>query len=217
MNILLRKQFPAQNGLQDTLELSKKLQWRSSSTDFVQIIHVSQNHWVCVSNCLTPPGVVEVYDSLPATFNATLLKQIAAIVRCEGEKFSVRIVDVQHQSGRDDCALFAIAFAYALCTGKDPHLLSLNQKQMRPHLQLCLERGVISMFPEDEPRSKHVSRMKMSRNVFVYCSCRLLWDKSDKMVQCSNCREWFHQSCLNIPNTVFVDPTYIWSCDQCEA
>ena len=53
VNILLRKQFPAQSGLQDTLEMSKKLQWRSSSTDFVQIIHVSNNiHYYYYYNCL---------------------------------------------------------------------------------------------------------------------------------------------------------------------
>ena len=31
-----------------------------------QIINISQSHWVCASNMLSPPGVVEVYDSMPA-------------------------------------------------------------------------------------------------------------------------------------------------------
>ena len=61
---LLKKQYPEQNSLQDTLQLSNKYRWASSSKDFVQIIHISQNHWVCVSNLLTPEGVVEVYDEL---------------------------------------------------------------------------------------------------------------------------------------------------------
>ena len=58
VNTLLRQQHLGQNGLQDTLELSKNLKWRSNSVDFVQIVHVSQNHWVCVSNILSPPDIV---------------------------------------------------------------------------------------------------------------------------------------------------------------
>ena len=38
VNTLLRQQHPGQNGLQDTLELSKNLKWRSNSVDFVQIV-----------------------------------------------------------------------------------------------------------------------------------------------------------------------------------
>ena len=104
VNTLLRQQHPGQNGLQDTLELSKNLKWRSNSVDFVQIVHVSQNHWVCVSNILSPPDIVEVFDSLPATFSSTLKRQVAAVLRCRGPQFTLCYIDVQHQNGADDCA-----------------------------------------------------------------------------------------------------------------
>lgn len=66
VNRLLRKQYPAQNGLQSTLHLQAKLQWSSNSDDFIQIINVSGQHRVCASNVLCSPGIVEVYDSVPS-------------------------------------------------------------------------------------------------------------------------------------------------------
>ena len=217
VHTLLKKQYPEQNGLQDTLQLSNKFNWVSNTKNFVQIVHISQNHWVCVSNRLTPDGVVEVYDSIPATCNNTLTGQIAAIMKCSSQQFTVRWVEVQLQSGRDDCGLFAVAFAEGLCTGQDPHVLNFNQSKMRHHLQLCLERGEISSFPESSKRKRLCrSRMRMSRQIYVYCNCRLPWDKRRKMVQCVTCKEWFHQECLCIPDAVFMDPLSVWACSDCE-
>ena len=219
VHTLLKKQYPEQNGLQDTLQLSNNFKWLSGNKDFVQIIHISQNHWVCASNRLTPDGVVEVYDSLPATCNNTLTGQIAAILRCSTPHFTIRWASVQLQSGKDDCALFAVAFAEALCAGKDPHTLCFNQSLMRHHLLLCFERGAISQYPEsDSTQQRRMcrSRMTMYRKVYVYCSCRLPWDKQGDMVQCVSCKEWFHQVCLNIPDAVFLDPLSVWTCNDCE-
>ena len=131
-------------------------------------------------------------------------------------KFVLRWVNVQCLSGKDECALFAKAFAEALCSERDPHVLNFDQRQMRKHLQLCLECGTINSFPQTIKRSRSSSQMKMSRNVDVYCDCWMPWDKREKMVQCPTCREWYHQVCLNIPDDVFLDPTYIWSCNKCE-
>ena len=222
VNTLLRQQHPGQNGLQDTLELSKNLKWRSNSVDFVQIVHVSQNHWVCVSNILSPPDIVEVFDSLPATFSSTLKRQVAAVLRCRGPQFTLCYIDVQHQNGADDCALFAVAFAEALCAGKDPHLLTFDQLQMRQHLQFCLEQGTVTNFPAaTTPRRLHRTRVKVSRNVRVYCKCRLPWDRQScqelgSLVQCSECKEWYHQFCLDVPELVFQERTSVWSCDNCK-
>ena len=38
------------------------------------------------------------------------------------------------QAGASDCALFAIAFAVALCKGDDQHKSSSNQQLRRSHL-----------------------------------------------------------------------------------
>ena len=124
------------------------------------------------------------------------------------------MINVQLQSGGDDCALFAIAFAEALCAGRDPFIMSFDQLQMRQHLKLCLERGVVTKFPESTKQKRGCcSRMRMSRKVYVYCTCRLPWNKQGKM---AHCKEWFHQDCLNIPDAVFMDSLSVWACSDCE-
>ena len=62
-----------------------------------------------------------------------------------------------HTCGGDDCALFAIAFAEALCAGRDPFILSFDQLQMRQHLKLCLEHGVVTKFPESTRQKEDVA------------------------------------------------------------
>ena len=101
-----------------------------------------------MSNLLTPEGVVEVYNSLPPICNNTLIGQVAATMQCSSQTFTVRWINVQLQSGGDDCALLAITFAEALCAGRDPFILSFDKLQMRRHLELCLECGVVTKFPE---------------------------------------------------------------------
>ena len=63
---LLRKQYPHQNGLQSTLWLQFLLKWDSDPDDFVQIINISGQHWVCASNVNCPCSIVNVYDSIPS-------------------------------------------------------------------------------------------------------------------------------------------------------
>ena len=43
-NKLLKRQYPHQNGLQDTLALADQCRFRSSPTDFVQIVNISRSH-----------------------------------------------------------------------------------------------------------------------------------------------------------------------------
>ena len=87
--------------------------------------------------------MVDVYDSAPysSSTSKVLLKQVAAVAKCQDNMFEVRFIDVQVQEGTNDCGLFAIAFATALCNGVDPYSLSLDQKSMREHLLNCVEEG----------------------------------------------------------------------------
>ena len=198
---LLKEKYPQQNGLASTQLLAKKLLWKSSNTDFVQIVHVSGNHWVCVSNKHCAPGVCDIYDSMPASNSPTLIRQVAAILKCTDPSFKMRYSNVQMQAGADDCGLFSIAFATALCAGKDPHKCSFQQSEMRSHLKLCFERGELAMFPTSKPR-RCASSIKSTKNFEVYCTCRLPWDRNTSLfgnlAQCAKCRDWFHQRCMNI-------------------
>ena len=134
---LLKKKYPHQNGLQSTQLLAKKLEWKSSNVNFVQIIHISGK--VCTSNMNSPPGVCDVYDSMPASNSPTLSRQVAAMMRCSEPALTLRYINVQMQGGASDCALFAIAFAVTLSESDDPHKSSFNQQLMRSHLMECYQ------------------------------------------------------------------------------
>ena len=51
-NKLLHLQFPTINGLQDPIILYERSRYQSGVQNFVQIINISQSHWVCASNML---------------------------------------------------------------------------------------------------------------------------------------------------------------------
>ena len=219
---LLRKQHPHQNGLCNTLVLAETMQSNSPPQDFVQIVNLSRQHWVCVSNVLSSPGVVDVYDSIPAYSRGsnTLQQQIAAILKTPDSSFTINYVDVR-QNGGSDCGLFAVMFAAALCNGKDPHTISVDQQGMRQHLHKCFEEGEISEFPAaSEPRRIGRHRVAYTTNIPVVCFCRLFWHKADTargpLIQCTLCKEWFHQKCAKLDNHVFEQPkSYKWYCSCC--
>ena len=71
----------------------------------LQIVHVSGNHWVCVSNKHCAAGVCNIYMyvSMPASNSPTLIRQITAILKCSEPSFKVRYTNVHMQAGADDC------------------------------------------------------------------------------------------------------------------
>lgn len=162
---LLKKKYSKQNGLMSTQLLAKKLEWKSSNVDFIQVVHISGNHWVCASNKHSSPGVCDVYDSMPASLSPTLSRQLAVMMKYHKPSFTVRFISVQMQSGASDCGLFALAFAVALCSGKDPHKCSFQQDQMRHHLATCFENGELTEFQAEDKPQHFRSSVKFTRQV----------------------------------------------------
>ncbi len=219
---LLALQFPARNGLQDPLVLAETSMYKSGVEDFVQVVNIARNHWVCVSNTLSPPGVVEVYDSMPSYSikSSSLQKQVAVIIKAPTRSFELKHVDVQRQVGSSDCALFAMAFATTLCMGGDPHIASYVQGAMRPHLIRCFENRTILPFPApDRPRRLGRQRVINKQKINVFCICRLLWDKHDlkrgPLVHCYMCNEWFRKLCLGIDQEVIDQRASRYACNAC--
>ena len=62
--ILLLQFFPDMAGLQPPV-LQKLFAFQVHSGEFVQIIHVRNNHWCVVSTVGCETGIAHVYDSLP--------------------------------------------------------------------------------------------------------------------------------------------------------
>ena len=51
-NKLLQSQYPTINGLQDTVVLAAASKYCSGAKKFIQIMNISQSHWICACNCI---------------------------------------------------------------------------------------------------------------------------------------------------------------------
>lgn len=223
-NKLLAQQFPTLNGFQDPVYLAQlDKPYKSMSSNFIQVININNMHWVCASNVLSSPGVVEVYDSKPiCSINSSALhSQVAKILKTSEKYFQLNHVDVQRQIGSSDCALYAIANALTLCLGEDPHITSYNQGNFRAHLVKCFELQQITKFPiADRPRRLGRRRIISRKRIDVFCTCRSPWNRNDKcdkgpLVQCQLCKEWYHEACMDISKDVIDYPGLKYNCKLC--
>ena len=95
------------------------------------------------------------------------------------------------QAGSNDSGLFAIAFTTALALGEKPELFLFYQLKMRVHLQKCLYRGKMEMFPVIRKRRVKNSTVKATEAVPVYCKCRMPEMPGEHLIECTNCKEWY--------------------------
>ena len=208
---LLRERFPEVHGLHDVL-LSKTLSFQAQDCEFIQILNCANRHWVCISTIGCKPQVVNVYDSMrtgDVPFGAK--ESIATLLNCRSAR-NVYLVypDVQQKTDGSSCGLFALAFAYTLCEGKDPSRATYCQNSLRSHFQSCLQEKSATSF--ESGRSLYNPGPFLKSRFKVYCTCRLP-DSGDNMVMCSSCKEWYHYTCVGIhPGTKLIGR---WDCTRC--
>ena len=145
-------------------------------------------------------------------------QSIAAMLFTQQPRITLKFVDVQMQCGDRDCGLFAIAFATALCFGKQPEQLSFHQDQMRSHLIQCLETQEISMFPvKRERRNGYRMTVKGEQSYPIFCVCRLPSLPNVSMIQCTACKLWCHiGACIKVSDKkALSDPKAAWNCPNC--
>lgn len=144
-------------------------------------------------------GYVTVYDSLNTIITSHVRKQLAHVYRPlatgPDNLIQVTIRRCQKQVGGHDCGLFAIANATALANGVDPATVKFQQANMRKHLNLCLEKQKLTMFPhtESDPAS-HTKRTRKD-TVSLHCFCHRHHPGS-KTFKCSTCHNIFHLMCM---------------------
>ena len=75
-----------------------------------------RNHWVVFSNVeSSEPEEIYVYDSLFSYSSPCLRAQVACLLHTSKPRFTLTFVDLHKQDGFNDCGVFAVAFATALC------------------------------------------------------------------------------------------------------
>ena len=72
---LLSSQFPHIAGFQ-SVTLGHTLAFEIQKGEFIQVIHSGGNHWVTISTVGCNVGEINVYDSLPPSFDRDVQSQI---------------------------------------------------------------------------------------------------------------------------------------------
>ena len=154
------------------------------TSEFVQILHNGHDHWITISTFGAEEGDVFVYDSLYCSVSSSVKAQIAYLLATKKEKIELKFIDVQLQSGKYDCGLFAVAFATALVHGQQPGKFMFDQQAMRKHLRLCLQNKVMPMFPIKKTR-RFVAKVKSVDYIEIYCTCRMPPIPDVEMIECT--------------------------------
>ena len=122
------------SGLQDTLLQQINAFEVEGSCEFVQCLNLSSSHWITVSTVGCPPATIKVFDSLNLSLSSSLIKTIGSLIHTDKRYFTIEYTDMYEQSGSNDCGLFALASACAICNDQDPSALKFKQSNMRSHL-----------------------------------------------------------------------------------
>ena len=92
-------------------------------------------------------------------------------LNCQTTNLTVDVMNCQAQQNGNDCGLFAIANATALCNGIDPSLVLWRHNDMRQHYLKCIENGKLEMFPFVTVLDNH-KRCAFSFDCDPFCKCR---------------------------------------------
>ena len=113
--------------------------------DFIQLLHINNNHWVCTISIDCLPGHVNLLDSMSSPVISQEVRELA--MHLPGPSFKgINNIPVQQQHNGSDCGVFTIAFAACLAYGKTP-LINFDIPRMRPHLLRCLKACSMQLFP----------------------------------------------------------------------
>lgn len=187
-------------GFQSTLYKQRLDKFEVVNDEMVQILFQGDDdvvgHWVCVSTIGCLHGTVKYFDSTNTNISTDVLGQVARIIHPDRKSVTIIHRNVQQQVGIDDCGLFAIAFAVALCNGTDPSSVKFDQSEMRNHVKECIKVGQLSMFPHEKIPTRKSRRTK---KYALYCVCRMPED--GQYIACHVCLDWYHPSCVGVQST----------------
>ena len=208
---LLRKQFGT-IGLQPVV-LLRCLAVDIQRGEFTQVLNKGNYHWFTISTIGCEHGVVRVYDSSSHYVTSRNRQEIAALVCAKTKSITLEYMNVHLQGGASDCGLFALAFATSLCNSDDPTRHIYTQHAMRAHLLSAFESGKLEDFPVSRSRRSSLKPVK-TEEFTVYCSCRQPFS-GDQMIECSSCKEWYHDTCEMVPDDVRNTRKH-WTCSKCK-
>ncbi|XP_066304370.1 polycystin-1-like protein 2 [Branchiostoma lanceolatum] len=208
--MLLRRQYPALQGLEGPAVGVCDDGFVKMTGKGLQIHHNNHQHWVLSSYT---DGKVCLYDSLSVPMTPSLQIQLyqsyAAFADQARNTLTVFLPDVQRQRNVLDCGLFVIAWAVDIAEGQDVSGVVYDNRKMRSHLKTCFKQGNLTPFPRLTSYRKKEGQTKVQQ-ISLVCHCEK-GERLGRMEKCKACGRIFHVSCL--PVSPPRDGT--WACGDC--
>lgn len=162
---------------------------------FVQIVNVG-DHWVCATNLFgKTTSDVYVYDSLFSHVSHSLVVQISSILRLDDSSSSItfHIREFKQQKpGTRLCGYYAVAAAFAVCSGTDPTGTVYPMDLLHKAVKRYLEAGSFGLVPASDCKLKRDVQTLTKQRLFCVCYKRAI----GLMVRCERCYNQFHASCI---------------------
>ena len=127
--ILLRNQFPEVDGLLGVIDRSpERISLFYRNRRFVEIVHVHGNHFVLFESYSVGdqhgknPFVVNMHDSLASKMVSVGVPEMitaTALANTNCSSMELRMKQCAQQDNFNDCGVYAIANAFAVCNGDD--------------------------------------------------------------------------------------------------
>ena len=178
---LLKSENSEMGGLQD-LVLGQRNQWVHPNSQFIQFLHVNDNHWITVSNVgELETNSVNIHDSLGMKPSSDTVNKIAQYMKSDSECLTLKVQPTQQQENGYDCGVMAIAYGTSLAYNQDPSKITYINP--RDHLLKCLSLNRITPFPShaaDHGGPLHVETVDLG------CFCRGI-TKDLPVVRCNLC------------------------------
>ncbi|CAH1272977.1 PKD1L3 [Branchiostoma lanceolatum] len=208
--MLLRRQYPALQGLEGPAVGLCDDGFVKMTGKGLQIHHNNHQHWVLSSYT---DGKVCLYDSLSVPMTPSLQIQLyqsyAAFADQTRNTLTVFLPNVQRQKNVSDCGLFAIAWAVDIAEGQDVSRVVYDNRKMRSHLKTCFKQGNLTPFPLLSSNRKNEGQTK-KHQIKLVCHCEQ-GERLGRMETCKACGRMLHVNCL--PFSPPCDGT--WVCGDC--
>ena len=83
---------------------------------------------------------------------------------------------------------------------------------MRSHFLKCLESECMVPFPST--KNKKSADSDVSKEVPIFCNYRMPENPRRRMIQCTSCKEWYHDECETISKSIWKLRSPQWKCSK---
>ena len=164
---------------------------------FVQVLNIG-DHWITATNMLTRNNcLIYWFDSLHGrNISPSTAMQLSSLLRRQTNDYIQlihRACPLQYTWSRL-CGYYALAAAYAVCSGSDPTGREYDAQTMVDVIDRNIQTGRVDQVPSaTQGPAKTRMRQRIPK---LHCNCHQ--PSAGKMIQCTNCTNWFHVDCVSV-------------------